>query len=198
MPDDPTPLPVPTRVLAEWLGLDPRRVQQMAKRGGPISLVEVPGTRKGELRFDLQASVQGYCEYLRELANGRPGGEAAAPGGVKDRIDLLRERKLKVDVEDAERSALPREPDVAGWASILVAVAGELRGIPSRIATRHRLAVQEADTEAALRIVSDAIDSALRGLAATPSYAHLIERRPGLGDSPSDGGDDSAGEPDAE
>lgn len=150
------------------------------------------------MHFDLQASVTAYCEYLRELANGRPSGEAAAPGGVKDRIDLLRERKLKVDVEDAERSALPREAVVAGWAAILVAVAGELRGIPSRIATRHRLAVQEADPDAALRIISEAIDTSLRGLAGTPSYAHLIERRPGSDDSSGDDGDDAAGGSDAE
>lgn len=142
---------VTSSVLADWLGLSARAVQQHAKDG------VLP--RNAEGSFDLQTAVLAYCKHMRAVAAGRGG--AAQSTLTAERARLAREQAdacaLKnavtrgelVEVAEAERA----------WADTMRQVRSCLLAVPSRV--RQRLGhLTVADVEVIDREVRDALTEA--------------------------------------
>lgn len=157
---------VTAKVLADWLGVSDRRVQQLAK-------AEIVKKSVTPNRYELVESVQGYCEWLRKQAQGKTK-NSDAQSDVKTRIDQLRERKLAVEVAELERKVISSVAVVAAWTSITSLLRGSMLGIVSEIAADVRLAVQDGDTDKTLAIVKKAVESALKHLAQNVDYAESL------------------------
>jgi phage terminase Nu1 subunit (DNA packaging protein) len=116
----------PVSVIAEWLGISERRVQQMAAAG------ILP--RAGRGLYDLQACVLAYVEFLRNIT------------GVEDngkKIDYAKERarltKFKADLAEMEasqtRGDLIMAEDVhRAWVDMISHCRARLLAIPTSLA----------------------------------------------------------------
>lgn len=66
MPNNPNTKLVDSKTIAAIFGVDPRRVQQLAKEG------VITATKDGHAnRYDLLPTIQKYIRYLSDKANGR-------------------------------------------------------------------------------------------------------------------------------
>ena len=66
MPNNPNTKLVDSKTIAAIFGVDPRRVQQLAKEG------IITATKDGHAnRYDLLPTIQKYIRYLSDKANGR-------------------------------------------------------------------------------------------------------------------------------
>jgi phage terminase Nu1 subunit (DNA packaging protein) len=76
------PPSVSAAVLADLIGVSPRSITDLARRGIVVRAEQGKG-------FDLQRSVRGHADHLRKLATGR-GGEGAIASATAERARLLR------------------------------------------------------------------------------------------------------------
>lgn len=116
--------------LAGLIGVSPRSITDLAKRG------IVYWADKGG-GFDMSRSVRGYCEHLRKLAAGR-GGEVAIATATAERARLAKEQADHIALKNArERGALLDARVVEReWSEILRNVRAGLLAVPSRAAQR--------------------------------------------------------------
>lgn len=126
--------------LGEWLGISDRSVRTHDERGSVVKVA--PG------RFDLKASIQRYCERLREEAAGRSGGE----DGPNLMAEKAREARAKADMAEMKAAAMkgeyiPSSAVEAAWQGALVAFKGVLLAVPARARrVNARLTQEDADT----------------------------------------------------
>jgi phage terminase Nu1 subunit (DNA packaging protein) len=132
--------------LAEFIGVSPRSVTELGRRGIAV--------RAGPGRWRLRESVRRYCNDLRERGGGvAVQASAAAERGrlAKEQADALalKNARLRASLLDAE--AVERE-----WADILRMVRSGVLATPSRIGaslphlSAHDLAVIDRELRAAL------------------------------------------------
>lgn len=150
---------VPSAELAQVLGVTPRTVTDLARRGLVV--------RDGR-RYALGPSVARYCAHLRDLATGR-GGEDAIGSATAHRVRLA---KAQADLAETKNAALlralvPADEVEAEWSGILRTVRAGLLAVPSRCASRlpnltaHDVAEIDAEVRAALTSLGDATPEAL-------------------------------------
>ncbi len=116
-------------VLGVWLDLSVPAISGLARRGVVV--------RVGRGKYDLQASIHGYCQHLRGQAAGR-GGEKAVVGLATERARLAREQADGVAMKNkAMRGELVEASAVeAEWSDMLRTVRAGMLAVPSRCAQR--------------------------------------------------------------
>jgi terminase small subunit / prophage DNA-packing protein len=116
-------------VLADLLGVSPRSITDLAKRG-----IVVRADGGG---FDQRKSVRGYCDHLRKLATGR-GGDAAIATATVERARLAKAQADAVELKNAAvRATMLDAGEVeATWSGILRQVRAGMLAVPSRAAQR--------------------------------------------------------------
>lgn len=109
--------------VAEWLGVTPRRVQQLAAEG------VIP--RDGHGRYTLKAVVQAYCRHMGSIAAGRGDDDLS-----RERARLAREQANKYERENALATGeiVPKQDVVAGMQAVFAHVRARVLAIPSRAA----------------------------------------------------------------
>ncbi|WP_298303012.1 terminase small subunit [uncultured Erythrobacter sp.] len=143
--------------LSEWLGLSARQIYRHETEGHVVKL--------GKNRFDLQASVRTYCEWLRDQAHyGRPATGTAKSALAEETLRLKREQADAVALKNAQaRGELVATSDVErAWAGVLRTVRAAMLSVPSRI--QARLAHLSADDVSVIdREVRDALTQTAEG-----------------------------------
>lgn len=150
---------VPTRFIAECLGVSDRRVQQLAGEG------VIPHAKKGRvMRFDVREAVRAYVEYLKEIdAEGDGAAEAVDVAKAKAERDLkqYKAREAELQVAELERT-MHRADDVEAVMEDLVASARSmLVALPGRVA---KDAAEASGPAAVAQIVRAAVDGVLAEL----------------------------------
>lgn len=149
---------VPTRVLAEWLGITVQAVNKHARDG--VLQKSNSGT------FELQASVLAYCAHIREVAAGRGGSEQL--NLTAERARLAREQADTYELRNAvTRGELVEVAEAErAWSDTLRTVRSCMLAVPSRV--RQRLGhLTAADVEAIDFEVRNALTEAAGGGDAT-------------------------------
>ena len=127
--------------LADHLGVSPRSVTELGRRGIAV--------RAGPGRWRLRESIRRYCDDLKQRGGGVAvqASAAAERGRLADGL-VLKNARLRGSLVDAE--AVERE-----WCSILTAVRSGCLAIPSRVASRlpHLSPADLAAVEAEVRAV---------------------------------------------
>lgn len=144
------PNTVSLAVLANFLNIDERRVQQLAKAG----VIPQPETR-GE--YDFLSSVKGYIVFLQDEKRGGTAGSAemkqAKEREAKSKADMLEMRAARM------REDLVWAEDVrAALCNAIALFKSRMRAIPSEIAPEVRM--QRSDGQAQ-KIIQKSIDTAL-------------------------------------
>ncbi|MBD2842241.1 terminase small subunit [Erythrobacter rubeus] len=156
-----SPGPVEGRAdeLAEWLGLSSRQIYRHETEGHVVKL--------GKNRFDLQASVRTYCEWLRDQAHyGRPATGTAKSALAEENLRLKREQADAVALKNAQARGelVPAENVEREWSGVLRTVRAAMLSIPARV--QARLAHLSADDVAVIdREVRDALTETAKGKA---------------------------------
>lgn len=126
-------MPLPKTIspvgLASLLGVSERLIRDLATEGTIV--------RMGRGKYDLEASVRGYCARLRETASGR-GGESATQNLTAERTRLAQEQADTAALKNAQlRGELVSAVEVERqWSDVLRTVRAGLLAVPSRILQR--------------------------------------------------------------
>ncbi|MBS7545731.1 hypothetical protein KHC19_21765 [Ancylobacter oerskovii] len=140
--------PVTADELAGLLGIAPRTVRELAGRGLVV--------KAGRGRYDVAASLSGYCAHLREQAAGRAGDAQA--GLTNERARQAREAADNLALRNATlRGEMVAAKDVAAeWSGILRRLRSRILAVPSRVNQRlpflkpHDVAEVDAELREAL------------------------------------------------
>ena len=121
---------VSAAVLADLIGVSPRSITDLAKRGIVVRATAGKG-------FDLRLSLRGYADHQRKLATGR-GGESAINTATAQRTRLLQEQADAAALKNKrERGELLDAGEVEReWSAILAAVRAGVLAASSRVASR--------------------------------------------------------------
>ncbi len=117
--------------LAAWLGLSPRQVTRLVKDGRAV--------RVGRNRYDLQASVRSYCEWLRDQTpGGRPATGDARTRLSEERERLVREQADAVALKNAQARGelVPAGEVEREWSGLLRNVRAAMLAVTPRIQAR--------------------------------------------------------------
>jgi phage terminase Nu1 subunit (DNA packaging protein) len=119
--------PVDAATLARWLNCSTRQVRQYAQENVAV--------RTGLGRFDLEASVRGVVEHLRELASGH---RSEGADVVKASAELKQSQKRLVDLRYNQlRAKLISIDEVeAVWSDLILATQFLFRSIAPRFRER--------------------------------------------------------------
>jgi phage terminase Nu1 subunit (DNA packaging protein) len=138
---------VTAAVLADLIGVSPRSITDLAKRGIVV---------RADRGFDQRKSVRGYCDQLRKLATGR-GGDAAIVTATAERARLAKAQADAVELKNAAiRGTMLDAAEVeATWTGILRTVRAGMLAVPSRAAQRlpHLTAHDVAEIDHEVRAV---------------------------------------------
>lgn len=142
---------VPVKVVAEWLNLTPRRIQQLSQQG----VVK----KSGRGRYDLKASVQGYTRFLSDQVDRTGSSEELARERLltaraerqKKEVALARVLETVISVEDHERMLT----------DAFELVRARLRHLPGKVAPRMVGLEEARDAQA---VLVREVDEALNGL----------------------------------
>lgn len=153
----PSPKLVGVDDVATALGLDARRVQQLAADG------TLP--RAGHGKYDLRACVEAYETYKAGLTE-----EDGKRGSVDARRKLKAEADLaehkaelaRLEVEEEQGRLIPADQVADAWGKVLTTVKTRLLAIPSAIAPELQSLATVAEIEAHIRA---AVSGALTTLA---------------------------------
>lgn len=130
-------------ILARLLGVSEVTVSALARRG-----LVVKAGRRG---FDLEASVRGYCQHLREQASGRKQGDTPQT----ERARLAKVQADSVELRNAIRrgSLVEAEAVAMEWEGICRTVRAGMLRVPKRAAAHlpHLTAQDVRELDAAIR-----------------------------------------------
>lgn len=190
MPNTNTKL-VDSKTIAAIFGVDPRRVQQLAKEG------IITATKEGHAnRYDLLPTIQRYIKYLSDKANGR---EAANKKDIE-----IEGRRLEAEADlkrsKADMAALQlkelegkmhRSEDVeAVMTDLVYTIRSMLMALPGRLAVDVVATASAAEASETIRAEVYKILEELAGYKYDPDeYARRVRDREGWSDL-SDEGDD--------
>lgn len=110
-------------VIARFLNLTERRIQQLARDG------IIPKPEKG--KYDLVGCVQGYTGYLQARAFGK---EVIHADAHQERARLLKAQadKTELEVKTLRSELIPSDEIAAEWAGLVVAFRSRLLVLPTR------------------------------------------------------------------
>ncbi|HSW63737.1 MAG TPA: hypothetical protein VLH56_10580 [Dissulfurispiraceae bacterium] len=175
-PDDSMLIECGREQLCEDFGLEPNRVNVLAREGTVVKL------KRGQ--YDYRASVRGYIEYLRRLAQGRGTGDYQASRAKREaqkselaEIDLL-ERKGKLVLADEV---------VKGFEDYNAAIISALMAAPAQAEDAEAQQIMEETVERLCvelaRIGGAAIVERARRRSSTPARKVKHKRMGGKGKS---------------
>ncbi len=139
---------VTAAALADLIGVSPRTVADLTKRGVMV--------KAGAHGYVLRKSVRGYVDYLRKSLAGR-GGETGIATATAERARLAKEQADNLALRNAamrgtllDAAAAERE-----WSDILRMVRAGCLAVPSRAAQRlpHLSAHDLTEIDAEIRVV---------------------------------------------
>lgn len=189
MPSTNTKL-VDSKTIAAIFGVDPRRVQQLAKEG------IITATKEGHAnRYDLLPTIQKYIRYLSDKANGRE-----SPKRDSDTESRRLEAEADLKRSKADMAALQlkelegqmhRSEDVeAVMTDLVFTIRSSLIALPGRLAVDVVAAQTAAEASVIIRDEVYKILEELAGYKYDPEeYARRVRDREGWSDL-SDGEDD--------
>ena len=187
MPNNPNTKLVDSKTIAAIFGVDPRRVQQLAKEG------IITATKDGHAnRYDLLPTIQKYIRYLSDKANGRE------PSKKDSEIEARRlEAEADLKRSKADMAALQlkelegtmhRSEDVE---AVMTDLVYNIRSM--LIALPGRLAVDVVAAQTAAEIIRAEVYKILEELAAykydPEEYARRVRDREGWSDLSDDADD---------
>lgn len=143
--------------LAAWVGLSVRQIYRHETEGHVVKL--------GKNRFDLQASVRTYCDWLRDQAHsGRPATGTAKGRLAEERERLVREQADSAALKNAQaRGELVSSTDVErAWAGVLRLVRAAMLAVPSRVQS-HLSHLSLAEVGVIDREIRDALTETAKG-----------------------------------
>ena len=135
---------VSTSQLQRLLGVGKPALNELHARG-----IVVRGGKRGT--YDLEASVSGYCEHLREMAAGR-GGDAGADararlGAAQASLAEVRAGQLSGELVSASEVEAKWSATCRAIRGRVLAVADKMRDLPTRqhvrLSTELRAALSE-------------------------------------------------------
>lgn len=138
--------------LADFLGLVPRTVRELAERG------VIP--KLGKNSYPLRESVRAYCASIRETASAR----SSSPNLTASRLRESQERADKLAFTNAamRREFVPAKDVEHEWASILRDVRSAMLAIPSRIQSRL-VTLSSRDIEIIDREIRNVLEESSQG-----------------------------------
>jgi terminase small subunit / prophage DNA-packing protein len=124
------PTSVSAATLADLIGVSPRSITDLAKRG---IVVRSPG-RTG---FLLRESLRGHADHLRRLAGGR-GGEAAIATATAQRARLIEAQAVAQEARNARERGEVVDANAmeAGWTDIVRQSRAAVLAVPARCQQR--------------------------------------------------------------
>ncbi len=116
--------------LGDLLGVSVKTIRSAADQGFIIR-----ASTRG--RYEVAASVQKYCEHLREMASGR-GDASSAASLAKERARLAKEQGDAVALKNAalRGELIDANEATARWRATLTTLRSRLLAVPSRILGR--------------------------------------------------------------
>lgn len=182
---------VDSKTIAAIFGVDPRRVQQLAKEG------VITATKEGHAnRYDLLPTIQRYIRYLSDKANGRESiskKDAETEGRrLEAEADLKRSKADMAALQLKElEGKMHRSEDVeAVMTDLVFTIRSSLIALPGRLAVDVVTAQTAAEASVIIRDEVYKILEELAGYKYDPEeYARRVRDREGWGDLP-DGEDD--------
>lgn len=119
-------LTVDAETLAKFTKLSDRKVRDLAQNGIMVKV--------SKDRYDLAASLVGYCNHLRTVAAGR-GGEEAQLRLTQERARLAKEQADSVALKNAKEQGelVPADEIEREWSGILRQVRNQVMSVPERI-----------------------------------------------------------------
>lgn len=136
-------------VIAQFLNITPRRVQQLASEG------VIPKGKHGQYHF--VGAVRGYIKYLQQRAEGRSTADAPAIE-QRERLSRLQADRVEMELQERRGELISRSGVEAALSVKLIAAAEQFQGIPDRLS-----AVLAAETRAEVihRNLTDEIRNAM-------------------------------------
>lgn len=182
---------VDSKTIAAIFGVDPRRVQQLAKEG------VITSTKEGHAnRYDLLPTIQRYIRYLSDKANGRESvskKDAETEGRrLEAEADLKRSKADMAAIQLKElEGKMHRSEDVeAVMTDLVYTIRSMLMALPGRLAVDVVAAQTAAEASVVIRTEVYKILEELAGYKYDPEeYARRVRDREGWGDL-SDGEDE--------
>lgn len=191
MPNNPNTKLVDSKTIAAIFGVDPRRVQQLAKEG------IITATKDGHAnRYDLLPTIQKYIRYLSDKANGRE------PSKKDSEIEARRlEAEADLKRSKADMAALQlkelegtmhRSEDVeAVMTDLVYNIRSMLIALPGRLAVDVTGAATPAEASEIIRTEVYKILTELAGYKYDPEvYARRVRDREGWSEQLADDADD--------
>lgn len=127
--------------MAEWLGLVPSSLPDLASKGHVV--------RASHGKYRLKESVQAYTRYQRGRAAGlKQTDSARADGSAKDRLDEAKARLAEAEVAKAEGEWLPASAIIQANTELAVIVRTKLLTIEAKVPPEARAATRAALHEA--------------------------------------------------
>lgn len=179
---------VDSKTIAAIFGVDPRRVQQLAKEG------IITATKDGHAnRYDLLPTIQRYIRYLSDKANGRESiskKDADTEGRrLEAEADLKRSKADMAALQLKElEGKMHRSEDVeAVMTDLVFTIRSSLIALPGRLAVDVITAQTAAEASVIIRGEVYKILEELAGYKYDPEeYARRVRDREGWGDLPDD------------
>ena len=179
---------VDSKTIAAIFGVDPRRVQQLAKEG------IITATKDGHAnRYDLLPTIQRYIRYLSDKANGRESiskKDADTEGRrLEAEADLKRSKADMAALQLKElEGKMHRSEDVeAVMTDLVFTIRSSLIALPGRLAVDVVTAQTAAEASVIIRGEVYKILEELAGYKYDPEeYARRVRDREGWGDLPDD------------
>lgn len=189
MPNTNTKL-VDSKDIAAIFGVDPRRVQQLAKEGIIVAIKEGHANR-----YDLLPTIQRYIKHLSDKANGREYSKKDAETETRKLEAEADLKRSKADMAALQLNELEgkmhRSEDVeAVMTDLVYTVRSALIALPGRLAVDVTAAASAAEASEVIRGEAYKILEELAGYKYDPEeYARRVRDREGWSDL-SDGEDE--------
>lgn len=133
-------------VVADYLGLTKRRVEQLEKSRGNLRLA------RGI--YDLQGFVRSYCDYLRA-------DDRSASSKERTRLLTAQAEKVELEVDEKKGELVSAEHVAREQFNLSRILRNNLQSMPDRIAA---LVAAESDAKAVHKLIAAEVDRSLHGV----------------------------------
>jgi phage terminase Nu1 subunit (DNA packaging protein) len=117
---------VSVKVVAKFLELTPRRIQDLAKRG------ILPKASRGQ--YEFLPTVKAYIQYLQGIVQGKV--DESTDENYRQQYNKFRAERERLEVMRLKEELLPADQVASAWAKETIAFKTKMRAIPTSIAQR--------------------------------------------------------------